>query len=99
MRRSLAQRIRKIGPMYSAMKADSNGRIVAVLEMKKPKEFDSLLYDLSHDQPLRLGFGQNDYFTGKMKEVRTYNRALSEAEIKNLAGVSASKCNTFHFKP
>ncbi len=53
--------------------------------------FDPSLYDLSHDQPLRLGFGQNDYFTGKMKEVRTYNRALSEAEIKNLASDIASK--------
>src|SRR5688572_8994609 len=37
MRRSLAQRIRKTGPMYSVMKADNNGRIVAALEMKKPR--------------------------------------------------------------
>lgn len=42
-------------------------------------------YDLSTDQPLRIGFGQNDYFSGKMTEIKMYNRALGESEIKKLS--------------
>jgi hypothetical protein len=47
--------------------------------------FDSEEYDLSTDQPLRIGFGQTEYFAGKMSDVRLYNRALNEQEIGELA--------------
>ncbi len=47
--------------------------------------FDPATYDISVDQPLRIGFGQTDYFVGKMADVRLYNRALTESEIQKLA--------------
>jgi hypothetical protein len=37
------------------------------------------------DKPLRIGFGQTDYFAGKMSDVRVYNRALSNANIQSLS--------------
>jgi hypothetical protein len=47
--------------------------------------FDPDEYDLSTNQPLRIGFGQTEYFAGKMSDVRLYNRALNEQEIGDLA--------------
>src|SRR4029079_606002 len=52
--------------------------------------FDSAKYDLSNGQPLRIGFGQTDYFAGRMSDVRLYNRALSDAEVSALAAKTAS---------
>ena len=40
-------------------------------------------YDLSRDRPLRIGFGEMDYFSGKIKEVRMFNRALNEREVRS----------------
>ena len=47
--------------------------------------FNPADYDISTDQPLRIGFGQTEYFAGKMADVRLYNRALAEKEIEELA--------------
>lgn len=47
--------------------------------------FDPARYDLSCNAPLKIGFGQHDYFKGRMKDLRIYDRALSEAEIVSLA--------------
>jgi len=44
--------------------------------------FDAADYDLSVDRPLRIGFGPNDYFKGKLSDVKLYGRALSDAEIQ-----------------
>jgi hypothetical protein len=38
-------------------------------------------YDISNDRPLRIGFGDHDYFSGTIRDVRLYNRALSGKEI------------------
>ncbi len=48
-------------------------------------KFNAADYDLASEQPLRIGFGANDYFRGKLRDVRLYGRALSEAEISELA--------------
>ena len=48
-------------------------------------EFNPSDYDLSNSRPLRIGFGEVDYFSGKIREVRLYNRGLNESEVKNLA--------------
>jgi hypothetical protein len=53
--------------------------------VKKSTEFNSTEYDLSNDRPLRIGFGQTDYFCGKMADVRIYNRALPDADIAKLS--------------
>lgn len=44
--------------------------------------FNAAEYDLTHDQPLRIGFGPNDYFKGKLSDVKLYGRALSDSEIQ-----------------
>lgn len=47
--------------------------------------FKATDYDLASEQPLRIGFGANDYFRGKLRDVRLYERALNAAEISELA--------------
>ena len=56
------------------------GRLVA-----KSAPFRSEDYDLSTNQPLRIGFGEQDFFTGKIREVQLYRRALTEPEIQTLS--------------
>jgi hypothetical protein len=43
--------------------------------------FDPEKFDLSNAVPLKIGFGQHDYFNGRMRDLRLYSRALDEAEI------------------
>ncbi len=57
-----------------------NGSLVA-----KSSHFDPTEYDLSTNQPLRIGFGQTEYFDGKMADIRLYGRVLSSAEIQTAA--------------
>ena len=57
-----------------------SGRLVT-----KSAPFSSEDYDISTSQPLRIGSGEQDYFTGKIRNVRLYRRALSEAEIQALS--------------
>ncbi|MBE9572504.1 MAG: LamG domain-containing protein [Proteobacteria bacterium] len=54
-----------------------NGQLAAKSAMFKPKE-----YDLSTDQPLNIGFGEVDYFSGDMREIRVHNRVITEEEVK-----------------
>lgn len=42
-------------------------------------------YDLANGQPLRVGFGANDYFNGRMRDVRVYRGALPAADVATLA--------------
>jgi hypothetical protein len=51
----------------------------------KSTEFEPSQYDLSNAQPLRIGFGQTEYFAGAMNDVRLYQGALSEAQIQDLS--------------
>jgi hypothetical protein len=44
-------------------------------------EFDPSDYDLTSKTPLKIGFGQHDYFNGRMKDLRIYDRVLDTAEI------------------
>ena len=37
-------------------------------------QFDPAEYDLSNPSPLRIGFGQHDYFNGRMRDLRLYRR-------------------------
>jgi hypothetical protein len=57
-----------------------DGKLVA-----KSQSFDPAEYDVSTNQPLRIGFGQTEYFDGKMSDVRVYNRALNDQEIHQLS--------------
>jgi hypothetical protein len=44
-------------------------------------EFDPGRYDLTTAGPLKIGFGEQDYFTGRIRDVRLYRRGLDENEI------------------
>jgi hypothetical protein len=57
-----------------------DGRKVA-----ESSQFDPADYDLTNHQPLAIGFGANDYFCGRLCDVRCYGRALGEAEVGRLA--------------
>ncbi len=54
-------------------------------QVAKSSSFDPAEYDVSTDRPLRIGFGQTDYFSGTIAHVRIYNRALSNVEIRRLS--------------
>lgn len=41
-------------------------------------------FNLTSESPLKIGFGPNDYFLGRMADLRFYNRKLSNKEIKFL---------------
>lgn len=47
-------------------------------------EFNPADYDISNDKPFKIGFGQHDYFNGRISELRVYNRALTAKEIEAL---------------
>jgi len=53
--------------------------------------FEPADYDLTTDRPLRIGFGQTDYFSGRIADVRIYNRALSSGEVKAVATRTTAK--------
>jgi hypothetical protein len=46
--------------------------------------FDASRFQLSNDKPLLIGFGGRNYFSGFMKDLRIYNRALDRSEVKLL---------------
>jgi hypothetical protein len=56
----------------------------------KSSSFDPADYDLTCDRPLRIGFGETEFFDGRMSDVRLYKVALSEGQIRKL---SADKPN------
>ncbi|MBX3438500.1 MAG: LamG domain-containing protein [Planctomycetaceae bacterium] len=43
-------------------------------------------FDLTVDQPLRIGFGTTDHFRGRLADLRLYSRSLSADEIRQIAG-------------
>lgn len=47
--------------------------------------FDPSEYELNVDKPLQIGFGQNDYFFGRLRDLRIYHRALEAIELEALA--------------
>ena len=57
-----------------------NGKLVS--ETKVPV---STKFNLDNQVPIKIGFGSNDYFNGRLRELRVYNRALSNLEITELS--------------
>jgi hypothetical protein len=46
--------------------------------------FEPAEYDISNHEPLLIGFGAENYFSGGMRELRIYRRALSASEVAAL---------------
>lgn len=53
--------------------------------VSRSQPLDPATYDLQMAGPLKIGFGQHDYFNGRMKDVRIYRRAILTEEIAELA--------------
>jgi len=53
-----------------------NGKLQSASSVLEAKD-----YNISNTAPFRIGYGEIDYFSGKIKEVRLYNRILNEKEI------------------
>ena len=49
------------------------------------RPFASRDYNLSNGEPLKIGFGERAYFSGRIREVRFHRRALGAAEVARLA--------------
>lgn len=56
-----------------------DGKLVA-----KSSSFNASYYDIGIDRPFRIGFGQTDYFAGKIADVRVYNRSLTARQVRLL---------------
>jgi hypothetical protein len=56
-----------------------DGKLVAASSTFRPAD-----YDLSNDQPLRIGFGIGANFSGVMRDLRIYNRALTPQQASSL---------------
>jgi hypothetical protein len=78
-----------LGPGWKHLIAMRQGGRLSLIVDGKPvatsSSFDPAEYDVSTNLPLRIGFGQTEYFAGKMSDVRLYNRALNEQEIQQLS--------------
>jgi hypothetical protein len=46
---------------------------------------DPAAYDLTSNNPLQIGFGEVDFFSGKIQDVKLYGRALTAGEVEHLA--------------
>jgi hypothetical protein len=41
-------------------------------------------YDLTNEQPLKIGVGETDFFSGRMRDIRLYGRALTAPQVRRL---------------
>ena len=54
-------------------------------QVAQSPRFDTNLFDLSHDVPLKIGAGSNDVLKGRLSDLRIYRRVLNAEEIRELA--------------
>jgi len=52
--------------------------------MKVSPPFDQKGYDTSAGVPLKIGFGETAYFSGRMREIRIYDMALNDKQVKGI---------------
>jgi hypothetical protein len=65
----------------------TGGKLKLFIDGKRAAEseaFDANSFDLTNDAPLQIGFGQYNYFNGRIRDVRLYRRALTESEVNQL---------------
>jgi hypothetical protein len=78
-----------IGPGWKhlvAMKDRGTLKIYVNGQLKASAPVGSQSYELTNKEPLLIGFGPVDYFSGKLREVRLYSGAIQPDEIRKLAG-------------
>ena len=70
--------------LVAVREKDRLGLYVDGARVAQSSVFDPAAYDLITGAPLKIGFGQHDYFNGRMKDLRIYNRVLDSGEIREL---------------
>ena len=77
-----------LGPGWKHVAAVKDNGILRLYVDGRPvatsAPFDPAEYDLITDQPLRVGFGAMDYFSGMMRDIRLYDRPIGEDEIRDI---------------
>jgi len=80
---------RDLGPGWKHLAAVRRGeRLELYFNGSRKAEsagLDQAAFDLSTNAPLRIGAGETDSFSGRIREVRLYRGALSAREIRCLA--------------
>jgi hypothetical protein len=79
---------RDIGPGWKHLVAAREGRTLKLYvngRMVASTPLASSAYDVSNNEPLLIGFGPVDYFSGKIREVRLYNQAIGAEQVRQLA--------------
>ncbi len=98
---------RDLGPGWHHLAAVRRGdRLELFVDAKlvaTSSTFDPAAYDLTSGSPLRIGFGEVDYFSGKIQDVKLYGRALSASEVEQLAAPEVTGARTSnrgaHWRP
>jgi len=68
----------------------SHDRLILYVDGRHVAEssvFNESLFDLNDKTDLRIGFGADDYFLGRMADLRLYQRALHSREIRCLSNL------------
>ena len=63
------------------------GRLKLFVDGRRVAEsaaFDPARFNLAADGPLKIGFGEHDYFHGRVRDVRVYGRALTDRELRRV---------------
>jgi hypothetical protein len=80
---------RELAPGWRHVAAVKAGGLLKLYVDGRPagnsSAFDPAQYEVSNRQPLAIGFGPNDYFRGRLRDLRIYRRALAQDEIQSLA--------------
>ena len=49
------------------------------------RQFEGKQLQLRNSTPFKIGFGQHDYFNGRMRDLRIFKGALPPSKIRELA--------------
>ena len=79
---------RDIGPGWTHLAAVRQGQqLLLYVNGQLSRQADApegRLFDLSNNEPLRIGFGAESFFAGAMADLRLYREALGAQEVKSL---------------
>ena len=80
---------RPLAPGWRHIAAVRGGDVLKLyvdgVEVARSSRMGPAKLDLTNDEPLRIGFGQHDFYNGEMRDVRIYLRRLSGEEIGRLS--------------
>lgn len=79
---------RELAPGWRHVVAMRRGQRLRLLvdgkSVAESVQFDPAQFELKANAPLALGFGEHDYFHGRLRDVRLHRRALSDREVNRL---------------